>query len=138
MLLKKSVFALFAFSAWSFAKLSSFINFISGFSIVWYITNNTKNSITVVSVIWGLYLCTIAIKTINITNNKSGIIFFLLNDFRFLAKGIPQEIKTNVEQVYVQLTAKPVAYPFFVTIGKIKHPKQHIIQTIYDNFFKKS
>ena len=135
-LLKNSVLAWFALSACSLAIFICSTIFISGFSIVWYMINKIKNSITVVNVISGWVFCSIATIIIKTTNKKMGIVFFLFIVFIFLTNGIIQHSIASIEHIYTQFTDAPVANPKLIWIGKIIQPKQQINQIKNDILFK--
>ena len=86
MLDKKSVFALLAFSARSFAKFNSLINFTSGFSIVKYIITHTNVSSAVKTKIPGYNFCIITHIILKIINTKNGQYFLSLKFFLSLIK----------------------------------------------------
>ena len=117
-LLKKSVFALFAFSAWSFAILSSFINFKSGFSIVLYIKIVTNVSAEVTRSNDGFEFWTIStIVPITIKTNN-GIYFFFFIFFMFLNVKNKHIIKHIIDTIETKSTLGPYEYKYlFCTLS---------------------
>ena len=116
---KNSLLAKLALSACILAWLSCSINFISGFSIVKYIKNITKNSIEVIKVTSGYAFCTKAIIPDKHINDNKGINLVALILLKFLRVVINHTTIAKVEIPKTKFTANPVACPTAVSIGKI-------------------